>query len=105
MALVKKKDKQKKEKKVKLKAIEQQLLNEMAKLDPKSQEYGVLAQRYKLIEEARKESGATKSSGDTAAKAALTLATTGLVLAVDRNSPIGAQVTKLLGLIPKPKIF
>ena len=94
----------KKEKKVKLKQIEQQILKEMAALDPKSDEYGKLAQRLKIVEEARKESGATKASKDTAVKAGLTLATTGLVLAFDRTSPIGSSVTKLLGLIPKPKL-
>ena len=93
--------KDKKKKKGSIKAAERQVLDAMQELDPKSDEYGKLAQRLKLIEEARKESGSTKVSKDTIAKGAITLASTGLLLAFEHNNPI---TSKLLSFIPKVKI-
>lgn len=91
----------KKEKKGSIRLAERQVLDAMAKTDPNSDEYYKLAQRLKLIEEARKESGATKVSKDTLAKGAITIASTGLLLAFERNNAI---TSKLLSFIPKIKV-
>lgn len=86
--------------------VEQMLLDELSILSPETDEYRKVAQNLAILKEADakvKEADAKKPrvSPDTWVKAGVTLGSTLLLLAYERNNPI---TSKLLSFIPKPKL-
>ena len=91
----------KKDKKVKIGQVQQDLLKELMGLDPTSDEYRKVVQNFKTLKEAESNDCHRKVSADTWVKAGVSLGGVVLLLAYERNNPI---TTKLLGLLPKIKL-
>ena len=91
---------------VTMESVEQMLLDELSILSPQTDEYRKVAQNLAILKEADakvKEADAKvpRVSPDTWVKAGVTLGSTLLLLAYERNNPI---TSKLLSFIPKPKL-
>lgn len=91
----------KKEKKLKMGEVQQDLLRELMGLDPTSDEYRKVIQNLKTLKEAESQDCHSKVSADTWVKAGVSLGGVVLLLAYERNNPI---TSKLLGMIPKLKL-
>ena len=91
----------KKEKKIKMGEVQQDLLKELLTLDPTSEEYRKVIQNLKTLKEAESNDSHRKVSADTWVKAGVSLGGVVLLLAYERNNPI---TSKLLGMLPKIKM-
>lgn len=89
-----------KAKKVKIKDIEQNMLEELAGLDPASDDYRRVVNNYATLKESRGKDS-RRVSGDTLVKAGASIGGVLLLLAFERNNVI---TTKLLGMLPKLKL-
>lgn len=90
----------KKEKKVNFKVIENSLLQKLATLDPATEDYQKVVESLNTLREA-KAKGENVLSKDALLKVGGYAGVALLMLAYERNNPI---TTKLLSLLPKPKL-
>jgi murein L,D-transpeptidase YcbB/YkuD len=92
--------KNKKEKKVKIKVVEQELVRKLSTLDPTSEDYKKCVEALNTLREAEAK-GQNVLSKDALLKVGGYAVVAVLMLAYERNNPI---TTKLLSLLPKPKL-
>ena len=90
----------KKEKKVKIEVVEQELVRKLSTLDPASEDYKKVVENLNTLREAEAK-GQNVLSKDAIFKVLGYAGVAAMMLAFERNNCI---TTKLLSLLPKPKL-